>query len=338
MTHRDSKQSSSHSDALISVVIPVYNRKDVVMRALESVKAQSLRPLHLILVDNNSTDGSYEELLRWADDNRASDFTIEVLEERQSGACAARNAGLQRVQTPFVSFFDSDDVMYPQLLEKAVSALLHSSTPDNAVAVWKALYHRDGESRVLQAASEHPLRNHLFHAIMSTQRFALSTQLALHSGGWNTSLPCWNDWEFSTRCLLQAPTFTFIDEVLVDIYWMATSITGRTYADRVGEWERSLDAVERALMSSGTPEARRQFPLIPFRRAILAGLYLSDVDRIGDSAPRKASRAAKAATQLMADNARSAVLTTAQRRLTHVVTWWTRHVGRGMTVLFGKFF
>lgn len=338
MTSIDSMPASARSEALISVVIPVYNRKEMATRAPESVKAQSLRPLHLILVDNNSTDGTYEELLRWADNNRTDDFTIEVIREKEPGACAARNTGLKRVQTPFVSFFDSDDVMRPQMLEKAVEVLQKSATPHNAVAAWKALYHRGNKAWELQSYSDRPLRNHLFHAILSTQRFALSTDLALHAGGWNAALPCWNDWEFGTRCLLQEPTYAFIDEVLVDIYWTPTSITGRTNADRIGEWERALGAVERALMSAGSTAARRELPLIPFRRAILAGLYLADADSLSNRAPKKSARARKAAAQLMADNAKSPLLTAMQRRLTHAVTWWTHRFHRGMTAIFGRFF
>ena len=74
------------SKALISIVIPVYNRAAVVTRTLDSVFAQTARPLQLILVDNASTDGSAELLRQWAATHDSSDFGVRLLSEPQPGA------------------------------------------------------------------------------------------------------------------------------------------------------------------------------------------------------------------------------------------------------------
>ncbi|MGN0223934.1 MAG: glycosyltransferase family 2 protein, partial [Muribaculaceae bacterium] len=51
----------------LTIVIPVYNRATIVERTLASVAAQTLRPLSVVLVDNNSTDGTLSVLQRWAE-------------------------------------------------------------------------------------------------------------------------------------------------------------------------------------------------------------------------------------------------------------------------------
>ncbi|MDE6693286.1 MAG: glycosyltransferase family 2 protein, partial [Muribaculaceae bacterium] len=95
------------NDFRLSVIIPVYNRENVVVRTLDSVKAQSYRPIKLILVDNDSADGSLFTLLHWASMNKSDDFVIEVASESTRGAAAARNAGLRLANTPWGMFFDS---------------------------------------------------------------------------------------------------------------------------------------------------------------------------------------------------------------------------------------
>ena len=65
------------NDVSITVVVPVYNREHLVTRALDSIAAQDLRPLSLIVVDNNSTDHSLETVRRWAE-NHAADPELDL--------------------------------------------------------------------------------------------------------------------------------------------------------------------------------------------------------------------------------------------------------------------
>ncbi|MBC8412412.1 glycosyltransferase [bacterium] len=87
----------------ISVVIPVYNREDLVIRALESVLAQSLTPSEIIVVDDGSTDNTRSVLQDYTD-------RITLLHsETNSGASAARNMGIAHAKTEWIACLDSDD-------------------------------------------------------------------------------------------------------------------------------------------------------------------------------------------------------------------------------------
>ena len=101
----------------ITIIVPVYNRAHLVGATLDSIAAQTLRPIHLVLVDNNSQDNTLKVLLDFKKRHQSDDFKVTVLQETRRGAAAARNCGLQEATTEWVMFFDSDDIMAPDLLE-----------------------------------------------------------------------------------------------------------------------------------------------------------------------------------------------------------------------------
>jgi glycosyltransferase involved in cell wall biosynthesis len=87
----------------ISAVIPTYNRRDRLQRALDSVVRQSLSVEEIILVDDGSTDGT-------ADFVRNKFPSVTVIEQENQGVSAARNVGIQAATTSWIAFLDSDDV------------------------------------------------------------------------------------------------------------------------------------------------------------------------------------------------------------------------------------
>lgn len=93
---------------LVTVIVPVYNVKSYLPRCLESIVAQTYSPLEVILVDDDSTDGSSELCDQWA----ARDPRIKVIHKANEGPGQARNAGLDVAQGQYVAFIDSDDYVH----------------------------------------------------------------------------------------------------------------------------------------------------------------------------------------------------------------------------------
>jgi glycosyltransferase involved in cell wall biosynthesis len=93
----------------VSVVIPAYEAEAYIGDALESVFAQTLRPLEIIVVDDGSTD-STSEIAGGFDE-------VKVIRQANSGPAAARNAGFAVATGDLVTFHDSDDLMPPRKLE-----------------------------------------------------------------------------------------------------------------------------------------------------------------------------------------------------------------------------
>jgi glycosyltransferase involved in cell wall biosynthesis len=107
----------------VSVIVPVYNRADVVGRAIASVRGQTLRDIEIIVVDDGSTDG-LDSVLEAEDDPR-----LRVIRHPQRrGAAAARNTGIAAARGDCVAFLDSDDEWLPPKLERQV-AMLRAAPP-----------------------------------------------------------------------------------------------------------------------------------------------------------------------------------------------------------------
>jgi glycosyltransferase involved in cell wall biosynthesis len=87
---------------LVSAVIPAYNTEKYLCRAITSVLAQSYRPIECIVVDDGSTDRTAEVARSFGD-------RIRYIAQRNSGASAARNTGIQVAQGKYIAFLDADD-------------------------------------------------------------------------------------------------------------------------------------------------------------------------------------------------------------------------------------
>lgn len=92
---------------MISVIIPVYNVEKYISQCLDSVCNQTNRDLEIILVDDGSTDASG----KICDEYACHDKRIHVIHQKNSGAAAAKNAGLRVASGEYLSFVDSDDFL-----------------------------------------------------------------------------------------------------------------------------------------------------------------------------------------------------------------------------------
>lgn len=112
--------------ARIGVVIPCYNKQGTLARAVESARSQSRPPDEIIIVDNNSTDGSREEALRLLDKFRGDSTTnFTLLRCQQQGVAHARNAGIEALaDCPYIVCLDADDEIKPEFIETCANALV----------------------------------------------------------------------------------------------------------------------------------------------------------------------------------------------------------------------
>lgn len=103
----------------ISVIVPVYNVADYLRNCVESICNQTYKNIELILVDDGSTDESgqiCEELAGW-------DTRIKAFHQKNQGAAAARNTGLNHACGDYISIIDGDDFILPQMFEVMLEAI-----------------------------------------------------------------------------------------------------------------------------------------------------------------------------------------------------------------------
>jgi len=112
-------------DALVSIVVPVYNAGPYLTAAVESVMAQSYGRWELILVDDKSTDDSRARMAQLAEaDPRVRPIYLEA----NSGAAVARNLGIMSAEGKYLAFLDADDLWRPTKLEQQLEFMLRTGS------------------------------------------------------------------------------------------------------------------------------------------------------------------------------------------------------------------
>lgn len=100
----------------ISVIIPIYKAEKYICWCLDSVLAQTYKDFEVILVD----DGSPDNCPQICDEYVKKDIRVKVIHQKNGGAAAARNTGLDNADGEYISFIDADDWLEPNMLEKLV--------------------------------------------------------------------------------------------------------------------------------------------------------------------------------------------------------------------------
>ena len=117
------------SNDLISVIVPCYNVEKYLKKCVESIVDQSYQNLEIILVDDGATDGTPA----LCDELAKTDKRIKVLHKANGGLSDARNAGFTIAKGKYISFFDSDDWVEPDIIKTAYDKI----TADNSdLVVW----------------------------------------------------------------------------------------------------------------------------------------------------------------------------------------------------------
>lgn len=303
----------------MTIVVPVKNRATLVLRTLASIKGQSWRPLKLIVVDNGSTDGTPDSLKKWIRENSTDDFEVTLEEESTPGAATARNRGLEAVDTRLMMFFDSDDIMAPEHVERIMTRFHQEDEPD--LILFRVRMHPiDGEDRITKRPGRDIMLTHICHSIARTQGYACETALARRAGGWDEETRGWDDLEFGSRVLMEARRRAYIPDVNVEVFAQVDSITGTEFSSKRGEWERVLDKMEENFIKSKHKNREKWQRAIAYKRAILAAHY-------------KKEKNVKAASDLMEIALANPLLSPLQRMYLKVSYLFTACGGRGSAIL-----
>lgn len=109
----------------VSVIIPVYNAESTVAGTLDSMVAQTLRPIEIICIDDGSTDSTLDILKQYQEDNPD---VIQIITGPNSGSFNARSKGIKAASGEYIAFCDADDTTDPRML----SALYATATCNKA--------------------------------------------------------------------------------------------------------------------------------------------------------------------------------------------------------------
>lgn len=185
----------------VSVVLPVYNRKDLLPRAIRSVLDQSFREFELIVVDDAST-----ESLREVVDSFSDSRVVYLRQEKNGGPAAARNAGIRAARGDLVAFQDSDDEWTKDKLGLQVKCF-HQSPPGTCMVIGgltrggsKGTFRYPEAGKLPQGAEA--LYRVRMDAVAFSQTWLVRRDVLLRAGLYDERLRMWEDWELLMRLAL----------------------------------------------------------------------------------------------------------------------------------------
>ncbi len=108
------------SDYLISIIVPVYNVENQIERCIKSLLSQTYKNIEIILIDDGSTDNSYNICSKYAD----IDKRIKLIHQENSGVSKARNTGIEICKGDYIGFVDSDDYIEPTMYNTLLKKML----------------------------------------------------------------------------------------------------------------------------------------------------------------------------------------------------------------------
>ena len=198
-------------DAAVTVIVPVYNYADYVPEALQSVAAQRLEKIDLVVVDDRSTDDSVQVVQDWIGANRKRFNRIVLLRQGEnSGLGFARNAGFAAAETPFVLPLDADN----RLRENCCEQLLAALAPSRAAYAYPAVRQFGDKTELFGGEPYSPLRLKRGNVIDAMALVRKSAWAA--AGGYDHVRYGWEDYDFWCRLAELGEFGLGVPEVLAD--------------------------------------------------------------------------------------------------------------------------
>lgn len=247
----------------ITIIIPVYNRKELVGATLATIP----ETYSIIIVDNGSTDGSYEFCRQWKLNSRRRNVIVE--REFKRGAAAARNKGLSLCKTKWVYFFDSDDKF---------TGLPESWDEDSDMVCIPTLQERNGKAEVRDYVPKaHPYIQ-ILNSMLNTISVIYNTDWLRSLGGWNENCLVWDDLELGTRALLNSPKLEWkTDRAYHRVLIHDESITGNSFSQRYKQEIDTLRIIFDDICDSGNMFERKKALFALFLRSyIFSGQLLRE--------------------------------------------------------------
>lgn len=202
---------------MVSVIIPTYNRAASIEKSIESVIGQSYRDIEVIIVDDGSTDDT-EQIVK-----RIRDERIRYYYQENSGACSARNVGIDLAKGDYIAFQDSDDVWHPNKLNRQMKM----AQKTNADILFCQLQRCNGDTTftaVLPDIDRSGLVEiHDLVIGISTQTL-LMKEVVARDIKFDETAPRFQDLEWLLRAVRKYSVYG-MKEILVDVYFSENSIT-----------------------------------------------------------------------------------------------------------------
>lgn len=206
------------TEALVSIVVPTYNRADRMFKTVESALAQTHRNLEVIVVDDASTDDTVSR----AEALMAGDPRVRLVRQKTNQhANAARNAGVVASRGEFVNFMDSDDLLRPDKIARQLEALKAHPEADFCVCQIEMFREVPGDTGLAwnRLHPEHPRLRYAGNDVVWGTGAPLWRRAALDRvGPWDLDLKFHQDLDYHLRALCLGLRPVVIPDALEDYH------------------------------------------------------------------------------------------------------------------------
>lgn len=206
---------------LVSIIIPTYNRAELIVETLQSVQAQTYPNWECIVVDDGSDDNTKEIIGGFSTTDRRFKYEIN---NRSKGAPGSRNTGLYLSKGELIIFFDSDDKLLPKYIENKIKYFLADPKLDLVISLSRRLEDGMETFYVNKATNVEPLvRFYSLYPIADipwiNSTLIKKYFLIRNNVAWDESVKLHQDIQFNVCLLTRNPVFIWAKEEL-DNYWV----------------------------------------------------------------------------------------------------------------------
>ena len=211
-------------DFKVSVIIPTYNRGNLIIKSIKSVLNQTFKNLEVIVIDDGSSDNT-EHLV-----NKITDKRLKYVKlSSNKGSSNARNIGIKNANGQFISFQDSDDIFYPNKIEKQLKNIINRNSILDFCKI-NVIYNSTYSYLIPNKRQENSiLKGDIFNELISRGNF-ISTQSMLIRTNYmkkhlfDIYMPRLQDYDVILS-MIPKVKISYTKEVLVDLHIQNNSIT-----------------------------------------------------------------------------------------------------------------
>lgn len=228
---------------LVSVVIPTYNRADLIEKAVKSVINQTYKNLEIIIIDDGSTDNTKEALAN------IKDYRISYYyQENSGGPSKPKNSGIKKAKGDYIAFLDSDDFWLTEKIEKQMEIIDNSDEPNLSIVGSAALIDRNifFYKKYLYKDCDNLYERILSgNFILSCSSLLIKKELFDNIGLFDENLRVGEDWDFLIKAFKKGYKFSALKDPMFIYRRHGSNITKYGFKNNKISINNSLNVILR---------------------------------------------------------------------------------------------
>ena len=249
----------NNSNPLVSILIPLYNSEKYITETIESCLSQTWKNIEIIIVDDGSSDNSYELAKSYESEK------VKIIKQENKGACVARNKAFDLSKGEYIQFLDADDLLSKKKIENQLNIFKKYGNNIIVSSKWDRFYNDISDATFPNRPTYMDYENNIDWIIDviekndmgQTSVWLAHREIIEKAGKWNESLTINQDGEFFTRVLLNSKSIKFCKDAFV--FYRSGDKTRISYTTnkRTESLLKSYMSIEKHLLSKEDSERTR---------------------------------------------------------------------------------